>query len=77
MKRFPKANNSHMVRNPKPLQTVLKNPHKLSIPVAFGNLFMWLPFGNSFMTALAAYDKISRITKDFYEKKHVEILFKL
>jgi hypothetical protein len=65
MRRFPKATNSHMIRFPKPLQTVSKNPQKISISAVFGNLFMWLSFGDPFMIALAAYGKWAQSLRIF------------
>jgi hypothetical protein len=45
----------------KPLQTVLKNPQKLSIPSALRKTFMWLPadFEKPATTALTAFGKIN------------------
>ncbi len=46
----------------KPLQTVLKNLQKISIPSALGKTFMWLPadFEKPATTTLAAFGKINK-----------------
>jgi hypothetical protein len=67
MKGFPKASYSRTNSFPKVVKEYLRNPQKSVYFSGFQDLIAVTDsfFGHPFMTALAAFGKIGRISKDF------------